>query len=228
MTFYARLLHETAAEQRELLASPVIRAALAGRIGRSTYLAFLSQAYHHVKHTVPMLMACGARLPERLDWLRSAIAKYIEDEIGHEQWILDDIAACGAESAIVRHGSPDLPAAAMVAYAYHQIDRGNPVGFFGMVHVLESTSAAVAARAAAAMRAAAGLPANAFTYLTSHGGLDVEHVRTFAELMNRLDDSGDQAAVIATARAMYRLYADVFRSLPAGEPLATPGERGAP
>ena len=36
----------------------------------------------------------------------------------------------------------------MVAYAYDTIARGNPVGFFGMVHVLEGTSVSrVATRA---------------------------------------------------------------------------------
>ena len=64
------------------------------------------------------------------------------------------------------------------------------------------------------IRAALDLPASAFTYLASHGSLDIEHVRMFEGLMNRLDDANDQAAVIETARAMYRLYGDVFRSLP--------------
>ena len=46
---------------------------------------------------MPLLMACGARLPARLEWLRGAVAEYIEEEYGHEQWILNDIAACGGE-----------------------------------------------------------------------------------------------------------------------------------
>jgi hypothetical protein len=32
--------------------------------------------------------------------------------------------------------------------------------------------------------------------------------------MNRLDDPADQAAVVHTARVVYRLYGDMFRSLP--------------
>jgi hypothetical protein len=71
------------------------------------------------------------------------------------------------------------------------------------------------------MRAALQLPEHAFTYLTSHGKLDKAHVRTFEDLMNRLDDAGDQAAVIHTARVMYHLYGGIFRSLPA------PGRSGA-
>ena len=214
MTFFERLQRETADERQALLASPIITDALRGRIGAAQYLAFLNEAYHHVKHTVPLLMACGARLPDRLGWLRSAIGRYIGEEIGHEEWILSDIAACGGNSTTVRDGIPSLPTAVMVAYAYHQIDRRNPVGFFGMVHVLEGTSTAIATRAATAIRTTLELPAAAFTYLTSHGSLDVEHVRMFEDLMNRLDDLNDQVAVIETARAMYRLYGDIFRSLP--------------
>ena len=214
MSFFEHLNHMTVTERQELLASSIIQDALNGRIERFQYVAFLTEAYHHVKHTVPLLMACGARLPPRLDWLRTAIAKYIDEEIGHDEWILDDIAACGADGGTVRFGTPSLPTRMMVAYAYHQIDRCNPVGFFGMVHVLEGTSTAIASRAAEAIRMSLQLPERAFTYLASHGSLDLAHVRMFEGLMNRLDDAEDQTAVIDTARTMYRLYGDIFRSLP--------------
>ena len=70
MTFSAELRSATAAEREHLLSAPVIADCLAGRVGRDSYRGFLTEAYHHVKHTVPLLMACGARLPERLEWLR--------------------------------------------------------------------------------------------------------------------------------------------------------------
>ena len=59
-----------------------------------------------------------------------------------------------------------------------------------------------------------GLGDECFTYLTSHGSLDVSHVEFFARLMDRLDDPADQAAVIHCAKVMYRLYGGVFRALP--------------
>jgi hypothetical protein len=102
----------------------------------------------------------------------------------------------------------------MVAYAYHQIDRRNPVGFLGMVHVLEGTSTALATHAAETMRTALALPPQAFSYLSSHGSLDLEHVAFFETLVNRLDNDDDKQAVLHTARMMYALYGDVFRSLP--------------
>ena len=41
---------------------------------------------------------------------------------------------------------------------------------------------------------------------------------TYRALMDRLDDEGDQQAVIHAAKVVYQLYADMFRGLPrAGE-----------
>jgi pyrroloquinoline quinone (PQQ) biosynthesis protein C len=214
MNFFDRLQDATADARRELIRIPIIEDALRGEIELAQYLAFLAQAYHHVRHTVPLLMACGSRLPMRLGWLRNAIAEYIDEEIGHEEWILADIAMCGGDSRQVARSAPSLETELMVAYAYHQIDRRNPVGFFGMVHVLEGTSTAIATRAAESIRTSLGLPANALTYLTSHGSLDVEHVKFFERLMNRIDDEEDREAVIHCSQAVYRLYGDIFRSLP--------------
>lgn len=218
MNFYESLLAQTQAERDYLLGAPIIQQAMTGQVALPSYIAFLTEAYHHVKHTVPLLMACGARLPERLEWLREAIAEYIEEETGHQEWILNDIAACGADKEAVRHGTPRLPTELMVAYVYDRIARHNPVSFFGMVNVLEGTSIALATQAAGIIQDKLRLPSKAFSYLNSHGSLDLEHIEFFKKLMNRLDNDDDKAAVVHTAKVVYRLYGDMFRSLPlAGE-----------
>lgn len=214
MPFFEQLQSRTAQARAELFALPVIRDSLAGRVTREQYLAFLAQAYHHVKHTVPLLMACGARLPDSHAWLRNAIGHYIAEETGHEEWILADIAAAGGDAAAVRRAAPAPATELMVAYVYDFIARRNPVGFFGMVQVLEGTSQALATHAADAIRSGLGLPPEAFTYLSSHGSLDQEHVRFFTGLMDRLEAPEDQDAVTEAARMVYRLYGDIFLALP--------------
>jgi pyrroloquinoline quinone (PQQ) biosynthesis protein C len=214
MNFYAELSHATAPERRELLASPVIVDCLAGVVSRESYVAFLTEAYHHVKHTVPLLMACGSRLPERLEWLRAGIVKYIDEEHGHEQWILNDIAACGADSRTSAKCAPSLATELMVSFAYDTIARRNPVGLFGMVYVLEGTSVTIASRAAEVIKARLGLPDRAFSYLRSHGSVDLEHIGDFERLVNRFEDPDDRAAVLHCARVIFKLYGDMFRGLP--------------
>jgi pyrroloquinoline quinone (PQQ) biosynthesis protein C len=214
MSFFSSLQDRTRAEREYLLSAPVIVRAMGGEVALPSYLAFLGQAYHHVKHTVPLLMACGARLPERLEWLREAVAEYIEEETGHQEWILADIAACGGDPETVRRAKPALPTELMVSYVYDRIARANPVSFFGMVNVLEGTSIALATRAAGIIQQRLGLPDAAFTYLSSHGSLDQGHMKFFERLMDRLDDEEDREAVVHTAGVVYRLYGDVFRTLP--------------
>lgn len=220
MEFFQQLQAATEAEREAFLGIPVIQQTMNGVVSLDTYRAFLGEAYHHVKHTVPLLMACGGQLPERLNWLRSAVAEYISEEIGHEEWILNDIRATGADADAVRNGHPGLATELMVAYAYDTVMRNNPAGFFGMVFVLEGTSIALATRAAAITRDALGLPAQAFSYLTSHGSLDQEHMQFFAKLMNRVDDETDRRAIIHAAQVFYKLYGDIFRGLPVAEPVA--------
>ena len=212
--FFAALQLATEAEREDLLSIPFVRQGACGELSLHSYLAFLTQAYHHVKHTTPLLMACGSRVSGEMEWLRDAMAHYIEEELGHQEWILNDIRACGGNSEAVRIGQPDMPAELMCAYAYDVIQRRNPVGFLGMILVLEGTSIRLASEAAKNIQQALGLPAEAFTYLTSHGALDVSHMNFYRRLVNRIEKESDRQFIIHCARRFYRLYGDIFRALP--------------
>jgi pyrroloquinoline quinone (PQQ) biosynthesis protein C len=152
-------------------------------------------------------------LREAWERLREAIAEYIEEEVGHQEWILDDLETLGVSRAAVLEAGPSPATELMVAYAYDTIHRGNPVGFFGMVLVLEGTSVALATRAADVIETTLGLPKKAFRYLRSHGSLDVEHTGFYEGLMDRLHEPSDQAAVVHAARMFYGLYGAVFQGL---------------
>lgn len=213
MNFFNKLQEQTESERYALFNVPIIKQSLVGQVTKESYIAFLTEAYHHVKHTVPLLMACGSKLPDSYEWLREAIAEYIHEEIGHQEWILNDIAACGADKEKVRNGQPLLATELMVSYAYDTIHRGNPVGFFGMIQVLEGTSIDLAINVADAIKESLGLPEKAFSYLRSHGALDIKHMVFFESLMNRINRESDQEAILHTAKVIYKLYADIFRTL---------------
>jgi pyrroloquinoline quinone (PQQ) biosynthesis protein C len=224
VNFQQQLFELTADSRAYLLSAPTIQRALAGQITHELYVAFLTQAYHHVRHTVPLMMAVGSRLPERLTWLQPEILEYLEEEQGHEQWILNDIEATGDDRLAAAQSLPDVATEAMVGYAYDMVTRRNPVGFFGMVHVLEGTSVALALRAADEVQKVLGLPNQAFSYLRSHGTLDREHVHHLAGILNRLDADADRDAVVQCAQAVYWLYGNMFRRL---EATATAQQRSA-
>ncbi|VAW83620.1 long-chain acyl-CoA synthetase [hydrothermal vent metagenome] len=213
MNFFQQLKEQTENDRLILYSAPIINRTLSGQVTLEEYIAFLTEAYHHVKHTVPLLMAAGSRIPGNMEWMRSALAEYIEEELGHEEWILNDLAACGADNELIRNSQPVLATELMISYAYDVINRINPLGFFGMVHVLEGTSIATADKAADAIQASLSLPDGAFTYLRSHGALDQEHVKFFASLMDRITDEEQQKYITHCTKVFYRLYGDIFRSI---------------
>lgn len=220
MTFYQTLLQATEKERNELMSCKLINEGAKGNISLDVYRAFLTQAYHHVKHTTPLLMACGGRLPGHYEWLRTAIGEYIEEEMGHQEWVLNDIAECGGDKEAVRASATAETSACtatevMVAYAYDMINRVNPVGFFGMVLVLEGTSTSVATQAGETLIKTLNLPKKAFSYLLSHGSLDISHVSFYESLVNQITDKNDQNCLIHSAKVFYKLYGDIFRTIEA-------------
>jgi thiaminase len=211
--FFQRLTAETEAQRRDLYSVQFVLDGVKGNLTKDEYISYLTQAYHHVKHTTPLLMLVGSRVSEENEWVRNAMAEYIEEELGHQEWILNDIKHCGGDEKAARNSKPSLPTELMVSYAYDSVSRKNPMSFFGMVFVLEGTSVNLATTAAEALMKNLNLSKNCFSYLLSHGNLDQKHIGFFENLVNQITNKEDQEAIIHMAQVMFTLFADVFRSI---------------
>ena len=180
---------------------------------KELYLDFLSQAYHHVKFTVPLLASAVSQCGPDDRRYQSALFEYIDEERGHEEWILEDIEALGGEPESIRNSTPRFPCKIMVGHAYYLIDRVSPYGLLGMVHVLEGMAVSLAENAVRAIRETVRGTADAgFKYLTTHGALDVEHTKLFEKLINEMDQKR-LPLVIESACDFYRLYGSIFQDL---------------
>lgn len=219
MKFYDLLCAKTVVQRAEFLSIQIIRDALAGDVDRPTYLAFLGEAFHHVKHTCPLLSLAASRCDGSGDAAyKTALKAYIDDEQGHDAWILEDIEALGGDRGRIAAGMARLPCQLMVAYAYYAINQISPYSLLGMIHVLEGMSVALAEQAATAIRRRLSpSTVSGFRYLTSHGQLDQNHVAFFETTVNGIEDPFAQTVIVDAARVFYRLYGDVFRGLRAGE-----------
>jgi len=215
VSFYEQLLRETADEREGFMAIPVIRHAVAEGVTRQLYLSFLGCAYHHVKHTCPLLGLALSRCGEADGIYRAGLLAYLDEEKGHEEWILNDIEALGGDRQSVRNALAPFAVRMMVAYANYAIERISPYAMLGMVHVLEGMSVALARAAAASIGSSLGVdPAKGgFSYLTSHGHLDEEHVDLFAHLLDQIDEPERRLMVIQAAKDFYRLYGNIFREI---------------
>jgi pyrroloquinoline quinone (PQQ) biosynthesis protein C len=221
MSFYEQLQTATAADRNGFLSIPLIQTTVQKGASRELYIDFLTQAYHHVKHTYPLLAL--ASVHTRNEAYQDALVEYMEEERGHEKWILDDIRAMGGDAEAVRKGDPGQACRIMVGYTYYAIEWISPYAMLGSVHVLEGMSTQLADKAADAIQCSLSFPGkDGFSYLRSHGALDIEHVAFFKELVNKIPSEA-HAVTIETSKIIYRLYGDIFRELA----IRHPGRRDA-
>ena len=215
-SFYQILQAETEAARQAFFSTPMLLDAAENGVEAGLYINYLTQAYHHVRQTCPLLAAAFGRCGSNDDVLRDALIEYIDDEKGHEKWILNDIRAIGGQEAVDRAISyeGDQAVRVMVGYVYYAIDRISPYAMLGMVHVLEGTSVDIASLAADSIAKRLGIPTTkGFSYLTSHGAVDLEHVQFFERLVNQIDNKCQQEIIIDTARITYQLWGNMFSNL---------------
>ncbi len=209
MTPYDGLCADTASSRHWFLDIPLVRQAALRGGSRALYLDFLTQAYHHVKHTFPLLSLAAALTQD--ERYQDALFEYMKEERGHDKWILDDIQALGGDADRVANAKPDMACEIMVGYAYYAVEHISPYALLGMVYVLEGLSIMLAHPVATAVKGSLKVDgAKGFSYLTSHGSLDIEHVAFFKNLVNGFEDPKTVDIIIDAARIFYRLYGAIF------------------
>ncbi len=217
MSFYDRLIAETEKERIGFTSIPLIREALRSGASCELYVDFLTQAYHHVKHTFPQLAFAAAHTTD--ETYQDALVEYMEEERGHERWILADIAAMGGDAQAAKDSAPGIACQVMVGYTYYATEWISPYAMLGSVHVLEGMSTLLADKAADAIQYSLGHGGkDGFSYLRSHGALDIEHVAFFKTLVNGLTDAATQKIVIDASKVFYRLYGDIYHELSTRHP----------
>ncbi len=211
MSYYDRLLRETAINREEFRVMPMVQTIIAEGMSKQDYLGFLEQLYHMVWHFVPTVAAAAARCGDDRRDVRYALYDYIEEEKGHETWVLNDIEAVGGNPDIARQSAPIAPIQALIGYNYDIAQRVNPCGVFGMVHVLEEIAVGFATEAADAISEAIGMPGpEGISFLSSHGVMDIDHLAKLRKLLDTFDDAADQQVVIDAAQVNYRMFRSIF------------------
>lgn len=209
---YNRILRDTAEARAAAILQPKVERMLSEGLPREEYLEFLEQLYHVVWHFCPTMAAAAAKCGDDLRELRYALYHKIDEEKGHEKWVLDDVAAIGCDADLVANGRPAVPVRAMIGHNYYVSERENPWAVMGMLLVLEEISANYAGRIAQKISLRLGLSGNnGIRFLGSHGELDIGHVDELADLFEQVRDDNDVTAIVEAAQVNYALFGALFR-----------------
>lgn len=211
-SFFITLLETTDTSRREFEAIPRMNSMLARGLTLAEYKAFLHDLYYVVWHFVPVLAAAASRCPDQFRPVRAELYDRIQEERGHELWVLEDVEAVGGHVDRVRSRAPSAPMQCMIAYNYYCAERGHPCSVLGMLYSLEVIASAYALTLAQSIAKAIGRDVDApgFKFLLSHSAMDQDHVAKLNVLMKTIEDPAGQEAVISATQVNFYQFGRVF------------------
>ncbi len=201
-----------------LMAIDPIRATLAGQLDPRLYVAYLTNVFHYAQHSATVIALAGSRCVASHPALAQYLFKHADEELGHEQWALDDLAALGVPAERVRASRPVPACAAMVGYEYFIAGHANPVGLFGWLYTLEAMGDELGGRIAqAAAPRLAGAGGRGVKFLAGHGVADHDPTADLTRMIStHVAEAADKADVDHVADVVGQLYVDMFRQIAAG------------
>lgn len=212
MSFFITLVEDSDASRRSIESSPRVHEMMHKGLPLKEYLAFLRDLYHIVWHFCPIMATAAARCGDPLRNVRYELYERIEEEKGHETWVLEDIGALGGDTRGRDVAAPSAPVQAMIGYNYYAAERVHPCSVLGMLYVLEVVASVYGGKAADSIARAIGREAGkgGFRFLSSHATMDVDHMAKLNVLLKTIDDPVAQAAVISSAQVNFHQFGQLF------------------
>jgi pyrroloquinoline quinone (PQQ) biosynthesis protein C len=215
MTLFERLKAESAEELEKFARLPLIGALVSGTVGRERYKGFLNDLYHVVWHFCPAMAAAAARCSDSFASTRYFYYEHIEEEKGHEIWVLEDCEAVGGADFVqaVKSGRPCKEVQGLIGFNYSISEREHPCGVLGMVYVLEAIASRLAGRAGMGVAKALNLqldPPVGVKFLSTHGPMDAGHLDELEKVMAGIKDERTADVVSNACRVNFHLFSAAF------------------
>jgi pyrroloquinoline quinone (PQQ) biosynthesis protein C len=209
VSFFITLVESSDASRRAIESVPKVHAMIHKGLTLPEYRAFLRDLYHIVWNFCPIMAAAAARCDDGLRNIRHELFERIEEEKGHEAWVLEDIAYMGGD---VNVQAPSAPVQAMIGFNYYAAERIHPCSVLGMLYVLEVVASVYGGKVADSIARAIGRETGGggFRFLSSHATLDADHMAKLNVLLKTIDDPAAQAAIVESTRVNFHQFGQMF------------------
>ena len=211
-SFFITLLETTDTNRREFEAIPKMNSMLVRGLSLAEYKAFLHDLYYVVWHFCPVIAAAASRVDDAFRQVRYELYERLEEEKGHDLWVLEDVEAVGGDVAQIRANPPSAPVQCFLAFNYHCAERAHPCAILGMLYCLEIIASAYAATLSQSIAKTLGrdMDGPGFKFLLSHSAMDQDHVAKLNVLMKTIDDPAAQEAIINATRVNFYQFGRMF------------------
>jgi len=218
MSFFIRLIEATDQQRRQLELVPKLDRMIHKGLSKQEYISFLSDLYFIVWHFCPIMAAAAARCDDSHRQIRFYLYKNIEEEMGHDQWVLDDLRFLGSDPEAIKTQKLCAAVQAFIGYNYYYPEHVNPVGVIGMLYALEVVSSVYSGRVAHSIaRNLSMKPDEGFGFLQSHSSMDLDHLANLNQLIKTIEVEEAQEAVINSTNVNFYLLRQFLAGASSGD-----------
>jgi hypothetical protein len=199
---------------------------------RELYPEYLVTSHGVIRASVPLMEAARDRARSMAGTdpvaagLEAYLGAHIDEERGHDEWLIEDLAVLGWKRADVVGRVPSATVASVVGAQYYWILHHDPIAILGYIAVLEGYPPSKGL--IETLIARTGYPRKAFRTMLAHGVLDPRHRDDLDAAIDALPLTPEHEALIGvSALWSARLLTRMLDELTPGGPARDRGAVGA-
>lgn len=188
METHSQRLRKTVSLVRGRLSSLIREVWLHPRLS-DLYPEFLFSIYGVTVSSAPAMRVAAERCSVAVAndplaaWLRDYYVEHAEEESGHEQWLLKDLASLGVSRERVLQRLPYTSVAGLVGAQYYWMFHVHPIAYLGYIAVLEAPAEM---QFLDEVSVRTGIPLSSMSGHVMHARLDPGHVADFDTALDSL------------------------------------------
>jgi pyrroloquinoline quinone (PQQ) biosynthesis protein C len=214
LPFFADLVIRTDEARRAFETHPALLDAVANGMTIERYRRFLLELYHVVWHFNPQCAAAASRMPDTHRQVRYHLYEHMQEESGHEEWVVNDLDAVGVGPEATRAHKPSAYTQGLIGYNYWAADRRHPCSVLGMMYTLEVIASVYGGPFANAIRESLLLEGErGVSFVSSHATMDAEHMAEMRTVLNTLQDDAAREAVIESTLLNFHHFTRIVESV---------------
>jgi pyrroloquinoline quinone (PQQ) biosynthesis protein C len=214
LPLFVEVVTRTDEARRRFETHPVVVDAVAQGVSRERYQRLLLELYHVVWHFNPICAAAASRIGDDEREVRYFLYEHMQEESGHERWVLNDLQAVGVAPELTHQHVPSGDTLALNGYNYWAAERRHPCSALGMLYTLEVISSVYGGPFAAAIKESLFLDGEqGISFIGSHATLDSEHMAELREVINKVQTPAAREAVVESALLNFQQFTRIVEAI---------------
>ena len=214
LPFFVDLVARTDEARREFETNSKVLDIVANGLTVERYRKLLLELYHVVWHFNPVCAAAASRIGDQHKQVRFFLYDHMNEEKGHEEWVLNDLAVMGVEAPAAIQHKASVHMLALNGYNYWAADRLHPCSALGMLYALEVIASVYGGPISAAISESLMLQDDrGISFISSHATLDAEHMADLRVVLNTLKDDEAKASVIDSTTFNFHHFTRVLEAV---------------